>query len=235
MLVLELDLNERLDGTANIDNFLTSANWPKLRILRLRGVNCRVDPLIRFLTVHRTLEHLALAQMMPGRAWTQLEQQIPVDALSNLRHLECSSAQAAALLKAHLPSLETLLGVEVHDTIVDSHYFTWDDDWENEDHDDYDVSEERTSPWKAMLFENLKTQRSVTRLGVGSVNSAQELEDISVAASQIRELDIETIERKFEIPVSRSNSLHEEVKCHLYHCDRTQNGIDYSLSFHPSK
>lgn len=85
MLVLELDLHEQFYGTANIDNFLTSAILPKLRILRFRGVNCRVDPLICFLTVHRTIEHLALAQMMPGRAWTQMERQFPVDALPNLR------------------------------------------------------------------------------------------------------------------------------------------------------
>ena len=126
MLVLELDLNERFDGTANTANLPTSANWHKLRILRLRGVNCRVDPLIRFLTIHRTSEHLALAQMMPGHAWTQLERQISIDAPSNLRRLECSSAQAAGLLKAHHPSLETFLGVDAHDTIVDSHHFTWD-------------------------------------------------------------------------------------------------------------
>ena len=206
MLVLELDLDERIDGTANIDNFLTSANLPQLRTLRLRGVNCRVDPLIRFLTVHRTLEHLALAQMMPGHAWTQIERQLPIDVLPNLRHLECSSAQAAAILKAPHPSLETLLGVEVHDTIVDPDYFTWDDEWEDEDHDDYDENEERTSPWKALFLENLTRQRSVRRLGVASVNSAQEIEDFSVVAPQITELDIGTIGRNSKIPVSHSNS-----------------------------
>jgi len=203
---LELDLDERIDGTANIDNFLTSADLPKLRIIRLRGVNCRVDPLIRFLTVHRTLEHLALAQMMPGHAWTQIQHQLPVDALPNLRHLECSSAQAAAILKAPHPSLETVLGVEVHDTIVDPDYFTWDDEWEEEDHDDYDENEERTSPWKAIFLENLTTQRSVRRLGVASVNSAQEIEDFSVVAPQITTLDIGSIRRNSKIPVSRSTS-----------------------------
>lgn len=55
-------------------------------------------------------------------------------------------------MKAPRPTLETLLGVEVHDTIVDSNYFTWDDDWEEEDHDDYDEDEERASPWKAIFF-----------------------------------------------------------------------------------
>lgn len=43
----------------------------------------------------RRLEELALAQMIPDHAWTQLE--LPGDALPKLRHLECSSAQAAAL------------------------------------------------------------------------------------------------------------------------------------------
>lgn len=60
-----------------------------------------------------------------------------------------------------------------------------------------------------MLLEKLKTQRSITRLGVAPVSSVQEIEGISVAAPQIRELDIGTIERNFQIPVSHSNSLQE--------------------------
>ena len=96
-------------------------------------------------------------------------------------------------MKAPHPSLETLLGVEVHDTIVDPHYFTWDDEWEDEDHDDYDENEERTLPWKAIFLENLTTHRSVRYLGVASVNSAQEIENFSVVAPQITKLDIGTI------------------------------------------
>lgn len=46
-------------------------------------------------------------------------------------------------------------------------------------------------------------------LGVAPVSSVQEIEGISVAAPQIRELDIGTIERNFQIPVSHSNSLQE--------------------------
>ena len=51
--------------------------------------------------------------------------------------------------------------------------------------DDYDESEELTSSWKAMLLGNLKTHGSITRLGVASVNSVQEIEDIFNAAPQI--------------------------------------------------
>ncbi|KAF8961494.1 hypothetical protein BDZ97DRAFT_1828517, partial [Flammula alnicola] len=197
VLVLELDLNEQIDGTANIDHLLGNARWANLRVLRLRGVNCRVPELTRFLIAHPSLEELALAQMMPGHAWTQLE--LPSDALPNLRHLECSSAQTAALLKGSEASsrpLETLLGIEVHDTVVDSRYFSWDDDWEDEDHDDAD--EERPSPWKVLFLEGLKAQRSITRLGVVSIRAPEEIETLSAVAPQVREIEIRT-ERDFKI------------------------------------
>ncbi|EDR01334.1 uncharacterized protein LACBIDRAFT_333361 [Laccaria bicolor S238N-H82] len=169
--VLELDLHEQFYGTANIDNFLTSANLPKLRILRFRGVNC----------------HDARSCLDADGA--------PVSCRR-------SAQPAAEILKAPRPTLETLLGVEVHDTIVDSNYFTWDDDWEEEDHDDYDEDKERASPWKAIFLENLMTQRPVRRFRVPSVNSAQEIEHLSVVAPQITELrDIVTTGQNPEIPV----------------------------------
>jgi len=202
--VLELDLNEQINGTANIDRLLMDARWPNLRVLRLRGVNCRVPELTHFLIAHASLEELALAQMMSGHAWTRLE--LPCDALPNLRLLECSSAQAAALLKNSEASnrpLETLLGIEVHDTVVDSRYFSWDDDWEDEDHEDAD--EEQPSPWKALFLDGLKAQHTITRLGVVSISAVRELETLSAVAPQVKDIEIGT-ERDFQLPVSLSCS-----------------------------
>lgn len=201
---MELDLNEQIDGTANIDRLLRDARWPNLHVLRLRGVNCRVPELTHFLIAHHSLEELALAQMMPGHAWTRLE--LPSDALPNLRHLECSSAQAAALLKnpeASSRPLETLLGIEVHDIVVDSKYFSWDEDWEDEDHDDAD--EEQPSPWKPLFLECLKAQHSITRLGIVSLSAPHELETLSAVAPQVKEIEI-CIEHDFKITVTLSFS-----------------------------
>lgn len=213
--MLELDLNEQLDGTANVDHLLRDARWPKLRVLRLRGVNCRAPELTRFLIAHPNLEELALAQMMPGHAWTRLE--LPSDALPSLRHLECSSAQAAALLKDSDSSrrpLETLLGIEVHDNVVDSRYFSWDNDWEDEDHDDPD--EERLSPWKTLFLEGLKTQHSITRLGVASISSPQEMETLSTVTPQVREIETRT-EHDFKITVRLNCShIHHQHRVDAY-------------------
>lgn len=155
--MLELDLYGIMDQTTNVNRLLMEANWPNLRVLRLCGVNCRVPELTRFLTAHPRLEELALAKMMPGHAWTKLE--LPGDALPKLRHLDCSSAQAAALLKGSETSghrLETLLGIELHDAVVDSEYFSWDEDWEEEHWEDEGpngVDDEQPSPWKAVFLE----------------------------------------------------------------------------------
>ncbi|KAJ3506611.1 hypothetical protein NLJ89_g6777 [Agrocybe chaxingu] len=131
VLELVLDFVEEFNNTANVDHLLRNALWPNLRVFRLRGTNCREPELKRFLIAHPSLEELALSRMMPGHAWTRLE--LPEDALPNLRHLECSSAQAAALLQysSRWP-LETLIGIEVHDTVVDSKYFSWDEEWEED-------------------------------------------------------------------------------------------------------
>jgi len=189
-----------MDGTANIDHLLRDVLWPKLRVLRLRGVNCRAPELTRFLVAHPRIEELSLAQMMPGHAWTRLE--LPRDALPNLRHLECSSAQAAALLRNAAASgrpLETLLGIEVHDTVIDSKYFSWDDEWEDEDHDDAD--EEQPSPWKALLLQGLQAQSSITRLGISSIGTPEEMETLAAVSPQVKDLSIH-IDRDSKIPVS---------------------------------
>ncbi|KDR77716.1 hypothetical protein GALMADRAFT_119792, partial [Galerina marginata CBS 339.88] len=107
-----------------------------------------------------------------------------------------------ALLKFPRPNLERLQGVEAHDTIIDAQYFTWDDEWEDEDHDGYDVNAETTSPWKATFLQNLTAQRSITRLGLISISSAEEVEVLSVIAPQLKELDIGTADRNFKIPDS---------------------------------
>ncbi|KAF8155908.1 hypothetical protein B0H34DRAFT_850948 [Crassisporium funariophilum] len=194
VLVLELDLNDHIDGTANIDHLLDTAWWPNLRILRLRGMNCRAPALTRFLTAHPSLEELALAQMMPGHAWTRLA--LPSDALPNLRHLECSSSQAAALMKSSEASasarpLKTLIGIELRETVVDSNFFSWDYEWEeDEDHDDAD--EERPSPWKSLLLEGLITHRTITRLGVVSISSKEEIKTLAVVAPQVKDIELRT-------------------------------------------
>ena len=138
---------------------------------------------------------------MPGHAWTRLALELPTDALPHIRHLKCSSAQAAALLKVSRPNLRTLLGIELHETIVDRDHFTWDNEWElEEDHEDYDETIERPSPWRNILLDNLRGQPSITRLGV-SVNSTQEIAAISVVAPQLVEIDIGPTPRGIEISV----------------------------------
>ncbi|KAG6906318.1 hypothetical protein DXG01_014493 [Tephrocybe rancida] len=191
VLVLELDLQERFNSTANLDPLLSAVTWPHLRVLRLRGMNCRVPSMTRFLTSQPLLEELALAQMMPGHAWTRLR--LPSDALPRLRHLECSSAQAAALLRnsdASIHLLETLLGIEVHDTVVDSQYFSLehDDDWWDMDHDDED--EQLPSPWKALFVNTLEKLRSLTRLGVVSLSTPEEMETLATVTPQLKQLEI---------------------------------------------
>ncbi|KAJ3501006.1 hypothetical protein NLJ89_g9537 [Agrocybe chaxingu] len=187
VLVLDLDLSEPVI-TPNIDRLLGDAHWSSLRVLRLGGVNCRAPEVARFLIAHPRLEELALAQMMPGHAWTRLE--LPEDALPNLRHLECSSAQAAALLKkASKWPLETLLGVEVHETIIDSEYFSWDDDWEEEDHKD-EESGPIPSPWRTLFLERLKAQKSITCLGVVCISAPEEMKTLAAVAPQLKHLRI---------------------------------------------
>ncbi|KAF8155921.1 hypothetical protein B0H34DRAFT_808883 [Crassisporium funariophilum] len=192
VLVLELDLDEHINGTANIDHLLDTARWPNLRVLRLRGMNCRAPALTRFLAAHPSLKELALAQIMPGHAWTRLA--LPSDALPNLRHLECSSSQAAALMKSSEVSasarpLETLIGIELRETVVDSKFFSWDDEWEeDEDHDD--AEEERPSPWKLLLLEGLITHRTITRLGAVSVSSKEEIKTLAVVAPQVKDIEL---------------------------------------------
>ena len=231
-MAFELDLIESIDGTADFDDVLISAHWPKLRVLRLRGVNCRVGPLVQFLAAHSGIEELALAQMMPGHAWTQLERDLPSDALPNLRHLECSSAQAAALLKYPRPKLHTLLGVEVHDTIVDSQYFSWDEAWEDEEHEGYDENAVRESPWKAMFLDRLKAQQSIRRLGISTLNSLHELEVLSTVVPQITELHIDDWD--FQATVSQVYSI-QTFRSLLTFIDRKANGIECILSFRLSK
>ncbi|KAF8155918.1 hypothetical protein B0H34DRAFT_715335 [Crassisporium funariophilum] len=194
VLVLELDLTEDINGTANIDHLLDTAWWPNLRILRLRGMNCRAPALTRFLTAHPSLEELALATMMPGHAWTRLA--LPSDALPNLRHLECSSSQAAALMKSFEASasarpLKTLIGIELRETVVDSKCFSWDDEWE-EDEDHYDADEERPSPWKSLLLEGLITHRTITCLGLVSIGSEEEIKTLAVVAPQVKDIELRT-------------------------------------------
>lgn len=231
VLTLELDLHSHID-TANIETLLQNAHWPNLRVLRLRGVNCRVPELVRFLTAHPTLEELALAQMMPGHAWTQLE--IPPDALPNLRHLECSSAQAAALLKnASAWPLETLLGVELHDRVVLATYFSWDEDWEEEDHEDENV--EVPSPWKSLLLDRIKAQSSVICLGIVHVDESQEVEALSRIAPQLRELDI-CARRDIDVGISlRSRASHVLLITPAFSPLRAPSGTDYMHCSQPSK
>ncbi|KAF4618515.1 hypothetical protein D9613_010016 [Agrocybe pediades] len=216
VLALELDICEEIDGTANINHLLESAWWPKLRYLRLKGVNCTVVPLVRFLSIHSSLEYLCLAQMMPGHAWPRLAAEIPNTALPNLRYLNCSSAQAAALLGASLPNLKTLIGVEVHESIIDKDYFTWDDDWAEEDgYDDYDDSAEMKSPWREQLLENLKAHPSITHLGISSVKTMQDIETVAAIAPQITELEIGVTSQSLKIPRSewlRSVSLFTKLE-----------------------
>ncbi|KDR76596.1 hypothetical protein GALMADRAFT_247003 [Galerina marginata CBS 339.88] len=192
VLALELDHNEQRKGTADIGFIMTNGRWLFLRVLRLQGVNCRAPELMEFLIFHSTLEELALAEMMPGHAWTQID--LPRDALPNLRHLECSSAQAVALLKNRPnSSLKTLHGVEVHDTIVNSDYFTWDEDWADWrdcELDDDGAYEKQPSPWKEQFLECLKAQTSLTNLRVASIDVSQEMETLSIVAPQLKELDI---------------------------------------------
>jgi hypothetical protein len=199
-LVLELTFNEQVDGTGNVGHLLRDACLPNLRILHLSGMNCRVPELRRFLGAHPCLEELALAKMMLSHAWTP--SRLPCDALPDLRYLECSSAQAVALTKNFEISSrrpETLFGVEVHDAVVNSRYLSWDDDWEDEGHDDADG--EAPSPWKALFLGVLKAQDSVTRLGVVSIGTPQEMEALSAVVPQVREFDICSAQ-DLKIPVS---------------------------------
>ncbi|CAA7261821.1 unnamed protein product [Cyclocybe aegerita] len=224
VLVLVLDLNEPII-TPNVDRLLADAYWPNLRVLRFGGVNCRAPQLARFLTAHPRLEELALAQMMPGHAWMRLE--LPEDALPNLQHLECSSAQAAALLKnASRWPLEMLLGVELHETVVDSEFFSWDDDWEDEDHED-EESGPVPSPWKALFLEGLKAQKSITRLGVVRISAPEEMETLAAVAPQLKHLKIKRD--------PDSNTIPETEWYRLYSLFPALEAIDdgYLISFDP--
>ena len=46
VLVFEVDANNELHSTVNVDGILSSARWPRLRILRFHGTNCGVAPLV---------------------------------------------------------------------------------------------------------------------------------------------------------------------------------------------
>jgi len=72
--------------------------------------------------------------------------------------------------------------------VVDAEYFTSDDNWEDEDHEDAD--EERPSPWMALFLDGLKAQHITTCLGVVSISVLQELETLSVVALQVRDIEI---------------------------------------------
>ncbi|KAG6823499.1 hypothetical protein H0H92_010014 [Tricholoma furcatifolium] len=193
VLVLQIDVgDDHLEEPASINDLFSNVTWPHLRVLRLRGVKCDVPQLTRFLVAHSGLQEIALAQSMPGRTWRQLD--LPANALPNLRHLDCSSAQAIALLKHSESSplrLERLCGIEVHDTIMESSYFhPMDFDEDDEDmHDDaYDV---KLSPWKALFLETLKAQQSITCLEVNSIDNPMEMEVLSKVAPHVKEIKVE--------------------------------------------
>lgn len=193
--MLDVSFHER-QASADIEALLMFAQWPRLRVLYFQGVNCKVPELERFLIAHPLIEELGLPPMMPGHAWTQLD--IPRGALPRLQCLDCSSFQTAALLKnSSTRPLESLQGVEVHETMIDAEHFGWDDGWEGE----YDREAVRPSPWKALFVECLKAQTSITSLGITSINAPEEMELLAVLAPQIKELEIS---RAIKISVCKS-------------------------------
>ncbi|KJA26282.1 hypothetical protein HYPSUDRAFT_36559 [Hypholoma sublateritium FD-334 SS-4] len=196
VLVLEIEVRNELDRTANVDHILQSAHWPRLRVLRFYGTSCRVAPLTRFLADHPSLEELALAKMMPGRLWPQLAANLPHDALPNLRHLECAPHQAAALLENLRPRLETLLGINLQTEVRDSNYFSFFDEIvfpsSREAAEFYERAEEtRASSWRDLLLRGLERHRTITRLGLSLIHSVVEAAEFAVIAPQTSEIDIE--------------------------------------------
>lgn len=183
-----------------MSSLLSNATWPNLHTLHLtEGVGCSVDSLVRFLETHPGIEDLSLGRMMPGRSWEQFAQALDTIApiLPRLKTLECSSAQAAALLKPSMVTLTSLSGVDMRDKIVIDDYFGWDDEWELEHAEDEDDEEEDTtvpipSPWKAPFLQRLAACPSIRHLGVIHYENLRQLEVLATIAPQLTWLDIDT-------------------------------------------
>lgn len=181
-------------------SLLLNANWPNLHTLHLtEGVGCSVDSLVRFLETHPGIEDLSLGRMMPGRSWERFAQALDTitPILPRLKTLECSSAQAAALLKPSMITLTDLLGVDMRDEIVIDDYFGWDDEWELEHaEDEVDEEEDTTvlipSPWKALFLRRLAACPSIRHLGVTHYENLSQLEALATIAPQLTWLDIDT-------------------------------------------
>ncbi|THH18735.1 hypothetical protein EW146_g2299 [Bondarzewia mesenterica] len=103
---LSLPLHRHINS-ASVSHLLEHTSWPRLHTLRLiSGLGCSSASLVQFLKVHPGIEELVLGRMLPGRSWEEFglalhgaeegAEDKPV--LPRLKTLECSSAQAAALL-----------------------------------------------------------------------------------------------------------------------------------------
>ncbi|THH18717.1 hypothetical protein EW146_g2302 [Bondarzewia mesenterica] len=204
-LSLSLQLYRHIN-TASVSHLLSHTSWPRLHTLRLtNGLGCSSASLVQFLKAHPGIEELVLGRMLPGRSWEEFglalhgaeegAEDKPV--LPRLKMLECSSAQAAALLMRPIETLETLSGVEVHDTIALDDYFSWDDEWEEEHAEDpeEDGSEPIPSPWRDQFLTRLRACPSVRRLGVFNRAGAdiRQLDVLATVTPHLTRLDITVV------------------------------------------
>ncbi|THH04019.1 hypothetical protein EW146_g10289 [Bondarzewia mesenterica] len=187
--------------TASVSHLLSHVSWPRLHTLRMTGcLGCSSASLAQFLRAHPGIEELALGHMLPGRSWKEFGQVLrgtedgreekPI--LPCLKTLQCSSAQAFVLLMRPIETLETLLGVDVQDTIMLHCYFDWDDEWVEEYGED-PAEDDRLpilSPWKIQFLARLWACPSIRHLSVIHQSHTRQLDILVTVTPHLTRLGV---------------------------------------------
>ena len=114
---------------------------------------------------------------MGGRCWEDIA--LPIGALPNLTHLNCTSYHAARLLAQ--PSdrpLFCLTGVETHDSIALKDYFG-----------DPQEVQLVPSPWKDEFLQRLHEHPRITHIGLYDNNGPDEVRTVATHARHIKWFD----------------------------------------------
>ncbi|THH07328.1 hypothetical protein EW146_g9352 [Bondarzewia mesenterica] len=101
-------------------------------------------------------------------------------------------AQASVLLMRPIETLETLLGVEVHDTITLDHYFDRDDEWAEEHAEDPEEDDRIPIPsrWKTQFLARLRACLSIRHLSVIHQSHTRQLDILATVTPHLTRLDV---------------------------------------------
>ncbi|THH07331.1 hypothetical protein EW146_g9353 [Bondarzewia mesenterica] len=206
--ILDMPVTANSDGSKRgiifSDSFLRLSGLTTLK-LHSTALNLDVEPDVTPLTdmlEHNCpdLEELALGRMMPGCPWEEFGQMLhgtegggeekPI--LLRLKILQCSSAQASALLMRPIEALEMLSGVEVHDTIKLRDYFDWDDEWAGDHAEDHEEDDSIPIPsrWKTQFLARLRACPSIRHLSLICSIDTRQLDILAMATPHLTRLDV---------------------------------------------